>query len=821
MVSMYKKSTLIVLSFVSILCLIGVAASPASATELSFSSSSTHSSDSESAFPTDSESALPTDSESALPTDSKSALPITELDNLVQPAGLGSQAAQSSPDATSAKTTSNPQITSKPQTTSKTNPKPQKPSQKTPKKSPLVAVVADSATYANAASAIDSYISSMAVDGKRGLLLIDRWGVPDSLRAALKQLYVNEMLEGAVLVGDIPIPMIRDAQHLSSAFKMDQRRAWQSSSVPSDRYYDDFDLEFRFLKQDDARSELFYYSLSEESPQKIESDIYTSRIKPAEGIDKYKAISDFLLKAVRAKEEAAALDRVMFFAGHGYNSESMISRMAEYKVLYEQFPILDSKDGRLDFINFDFDASVKTRLLAALSEPEMDVAILHHHGYNDMQLLNGSPYVSSPNGWLDLARNYFRVKMRSARNKEKTREDFIKRFGIPESWLDEANDPVFAAQDSLYERSMDIYPDDIDSYDIAARFVIFDACFNGEFTESDYVVSHYLFGENNKTLSAIAHSVNSLQDVWCDELVGLLGEGVCTGNIFRHTWNLETHLFGDPTFHFSKLGSIDAVAGRKGARASQLRKIIATEGIHSDVKSLAVKLLAQSGAVSAEELLSIEKENPSPIVRLAAFNALIGMAPDCFNEAVLIALDDDYELLQRLGARYACYNQSPSLARKAVELYLNPLTSKRVMFHLKSLVTSIDKDLCIKLIEQTPYWKGEDAKADVIKYVEASDSSTKEDILNLSKEDYDKRSARLFLRAQRNQCRTDALDAIGEFYSRTADPELKLQIAELMGWYRYSYRRGDAVRICKRLLESESDSRLKEELTRSVNRLTY
>ena len=87
----------------------------------------------------------------------------------------------------------------------------------------------------------------MAVDGKRGLLLIDRWGVPDSLRAALKQLYINEMLEGAVLVGDIPIPMIRDAQHLSSAFKMDQRRAWQSSSVPSDRYYDDFDLEFRFL----------------------------------------------------------------------------------------------------------------------------------------------------------------------------------------------------------------------------------------------------------------------------------------------------------------------------------------------------------------------------------------------------------------------------------------------------------------------------------------------------------------------------------------------------------------------------------------------
>ena len=82
-----------------------------------------------------------------------------------------------------------------------------------------VAVVTDSLTYSHASEAIEEYVSSMRLDGKRGILLIDRWGVPDSLRAALMDLYKNESLEGAVLVGDIPVPMIRDAQHLSSALQ--------------------------------------------------------------------------------------------------------------------------------------------------------------------------------------------------------------------------------------------------------------------------------------------------------------------------------------------------------------------------------------------------------------------------------------------------------------------------------------------------------------------------------------------------------------------------------------------------------------------------
>lgn len=87
-------------------------------------------------------------------------------------------------------------------------------------KSAVVAVVVDPVTYAAIPSDVDAFVASMEQVGKRGLCVVDRWNHPDSIRAELRLLYEKEGLEGAVLVGNIPIPMIRDAHHLTTAFKM-------------------------------------------------------------------------------------------------------------------------------------------------------------------------------------------------------------------------------------------------------------------------------------------------------------------------------------------------------------------------------------------------------------------------------------------------------------------------------------------------------------------------------------------------------------------------------------------------------------------------
>ena len=111
-------------------------------------------------------------------------------------------------------------------------------------------------------------------------------------------------MEGCVFIGDIPIPMIRDAHHLSSAFKRSPKANWQKSSVPSDRYYDDFGLKFDYIKQDSLIPDYHYMTLRADSKQYISPDIYSARIRPLhlEGENRYQMLRDYLKKAVAEKQ---------------------------------------------------------------------------------------------------------------------------------------------------------------------------------------------------------------------------------------------------------------------------------------------------------------------------------------------------------------------------------------------------------------------------------------------------------------------------------------------------------------------------------------
>ena len=163
------------------------------------------------------------------------------------------------------------------------------------------AIIIDSVSFARTEKVVYAYRQSIENDGLSAYILIDKWPSPDALREQIIALHKNDRhFEGFVLVGDIPIPMIRDAQHFTSAFKIDQQNTRYSlirTSVPSDRFYDDPDLRFTFVEQDSANPLLFYYTLHPDSPQKIESDFYSGRLKPPVNDDsKYDKINTFLFK---------------------------------------------------------------------------------------------------------------------------------------------------------------------------------------------------------------------------------------------------------------------------------------------------------------------------------------------------------------------------------------------------------------------------------------------------------------------------------------------------------------------------------------------
>lgn len=75
------------------------------------------------------------------------------------------------------------------------------------------AIVIDPTTYKEVRTEVDMYAESIEKEGLKVITLVDKWGVPDSIRKKLHELYLQKEtpIEGAVFIGDIPIAMIRDA----------------------------------------------------------------------------------------------------------------------------------------------------------------------------------------------------------------------------------------------------------------------------------------------------------------------------------------------------------------------------------------------------------------------------------------------------------------------------------------------------------------------------------------------------------------------------------------------------------------------------------
>lgn len=356
-----------------------------------------------------------------------------------------------------------------------------------------VAIVVDPTSEREAATELAAYEDALRkADGYNVIRLCEDWQRPEEIKARLQELYEKGKICGAVFVGDIPIPMVRDAQFFTSAFKMDQTRPRKESSVPSDRFYDDFDLEFEYIDKDTDGDPYFYYTLTSGREIPLAPDIFSGRIRPTdtEGSSRYDKLRAYLLKAARAHENPDRLDHVFVFNGSGSIAESKVAHMDEQMALREHFPWMRALPGAFTYMDHkDYDP-LKARVQNELMRPELDIAILHHHGDYDTQ--------------------YLKVQ----------KED-------------------------------NLTLDDFGSFRPEAKVVIMDACYNGAFNMPDCIANEYIFQEGG-TLVAWGGSVNVLQDKWPDEFIGLTAQGYPIGDVNRFAPYLEMHIVGDPTFKFCK-----------------------------------------------------------------------------------------------------------------------------------------------------------------------------------------------------------------------------------------------------------------------------
>ena len=418
-------------------------------------------------------------------------------------------------------------------------------------KSPTTfAIFIDSRSYEAAAAEVDAYRAAVERDGLGTYLLIDEWQNPESVRSEIiRMTEAQPPLEGVVFVGDIPIAMIRDGQHLTSAFKSSQDRDWKDSSVPSDRYYDDPELQFEFLRRDADEPLYFYYSLSPESRQHIASPIYSARIKPPkrEGADSDELLRAYLRKVVKAHAEQNELDNLFVFRGHGYNSEAPEAWAGEQIALREQLPALFRTGSTVRFYDFESRWPMKPYLLEKMARKGVDVALCHHHGAPDTQYLNGYRNGSGMNVSIENIKRFLRSKIDRHKDPEKRKAELIAYYGVPEAWC-QLSDSLHTA-DSLLDQAMDVHIEDLYNRPMNPRMVMFDACYNGSFHLDECIAASYIFGPGDCIVTQ-GNSVNALQDKWPDRYIGLLDCGVRIGQWGRHVHYLETHLIGDPTYRF-------------------------------------------------------------------------------------------------------------------------------------------------------------------------------------------------------------------------------------------------------------------------------
>lgn len=350
-------------------------------------------------------------------------------------------------------------------------------------------IIADNKTFQECTKELEAYRDILISEGLQAKIVARDWKNPDEVKAAILDLASDRKcpLEGIVLVGDVPIVMVREGQHLTTAFKMNESTfPPQESSVASDRFYDDFDLKFDFIGKDTTCAGRFFYRLSEEGAQHLRPDIYSARmmvpaimLKGQDANMKYSLMKKYLRKVAEAHKSSEYLDKISFFFGDSYNSDDLNiwrQKAVEYK---EFFPYAFKHSSGNTFMTHYQDPQMKWTLFSELQRKGTDIFQFSEHGAPETQYINWENYST------DADANLFIIKQALAREYER-----VKGTEDEEAFLHEALDSIFhlnrkvlsdsamaeiEVAGSVKERNANIFQEEMIDVRSNPKFVIFNA----------------------------------------------------------------------------------------------------------------------------------------------------------------------------------------------------------------------------------------------------------------------------------------------------------------------------------------------------------
>jgi len=691
------------------------------------------------------------------------------------------------------------------------------------------AIIVDSDTYRACKIEIDSYKLLLDKEGLRSFIVDRNWTNPQEVKDELLTLYKNKYIEGAIFIGEIPIPMIRDAQHFTSAFKMDQERYPKDvSSVPSDRFYDDFDLKFDYLSQDSVKRLFHYYSLRWDSPQKISCDIYSGRLKPTKnGEAGYKQIRDYFKKLLLERSTGNKLDVIVSYTGEGSFSNSLTAWKEEGITLREQFPQAFKDKNSAKFLLFHMYPSMKQTIIEELRREDVDFMVFHEHGSFDRQYITGVPLSKGSGENIEAAKRIFRNRLRKeaegSEKNEQQKQIWMNSYKIDSSWFVGAFNPEQIKKDSLEDISTGIVLEDIPNINPNPRIVVFDACFNGDFREDSFIGGEYIFAKG-KTIVAFGNSVNVLQDKSASDLLGLLGLGYSIGEWAKLTNILESHIIGDPTFVFN---------GDKGSRKVDLKsadtaywlKILKQER-HPDFKGVALHKLFDLNYLGLSNLLLDTYNSTSDyMLRLQVFHLLHYYNDGKFEGLLKTSVYDPYEFIRRKSTYAMGRIGKDEFLPYIASVYINDYLDERVRFNAEFCIELMDTDKLekegIAQIESSSSLYNKQKSLSEFKAKMNSRKSISKSGMELNNTSLKMSSRLMGVSTLRNNSYHKMVDSYLQLLANPKeDLNLRIKLAEALGWFTLSHRKEDIIATCKTLsAENGLDVTLKKELLKTVNRL--
>ena len=665
------------------------------------------------------------------------------------------------------------------------------------------AIFIDRASYDACRAEVDAYRDQLVSEGLNAVILSGDWASPEQVKASITSLSRRKpALEGMVFIGDIPVVRVRQGQHLTTAFKMNENTFPRvESSVTSDRYYDTPSLDFEFIGRDSLNSRHFYYNLTENGTQHIRPAWYSGRILvPADYPGDHDAVlRRYLQKVVAAhkkvQDEGNPLDHFLFFAGHGYNTDCLTIWRQQPILFREYFPSAFKKSSGNHFYNFRQDPYMKFRLFTEMQRPETDVFLFNEHGAPDTQYINGNyPASSLPENIVELKRslrnNYKRIEARRGHDKaEEFAAEACAEYHFDRSIFSPEALAAEAEGDSLASANVNISLEDLASVHSNAKLVILNACYNGSFHERGYVAGYHIFGEGD-CIAAQGNTVNVLQDKWADQLLGLLALGERLGAWQKEFCWLESHLLGDPAYRFSPVAE-DAAA------------------LEAVQRAVSLKHRAETGGMTSAEIRAVFESDPSWIVRRQALQAIESFADENTVQVILQGFDDPFESIRRESCHMAGRMGDPRFIEPLVRIETECDEVVRAQYAANSALTQFNP-------------AGLPAGYAASQRMQRTAKRIDEQVQTIMDKSADPKEREFAIRSLRNYPLHWRADELLKMVTDPTDSEeLRIVMAEALGWFRYSVERGKiAAALSDCLARDKSISpRLRREMAKAVKRI--